>query len=197
MSKEQMIDKLYNEIANQNTNFITIISIMVAIIAIVLAVFGLFQWKFSDKQLQVVREKTKEEIIKKYDLDRVESRFDELKRSLDRVNDSFATSLVNSLDRKVQTLININNSVDADVSFVESVNFDINGILFDLKSADVPLEKKIKILSSRQESYQQVLEHGVFTQQASKELNQVIKNIKSIIGQIKNPQFDDVLTKNN
>lgn len=192
-----MIDKLYNEITNQNTNYITIISIMVAIIAIVLAVFGLFQWKFSDKQLQAVREKTKEEIIKKYNLDNIELRFNELKKSLDQVNDSFATSLVNSLDRKVQTLINVNNSTNIDVSFAESVNFDINGILFDLKSADVPLEKKIKILNSRQESYQQVLEHGVFTPQASKELNQVIKNIKSIIGQIKNPQFDNILTKNN
>ena len=69
MSKEQVIEKLIDQI---NSNM----QIFLGILALLVAVFGLFQWRFSNSQIAKlkaeIKNETRKEIAKEYKLDDLE-----------------------------------------------------------------------------------------------------------------------------
>lgn len=59
MSKAEQIEKLYEEISRQNTWYMWTVGTMVALIALMLGFFSLYQWRIGDKQIAKMNKETK------------------------------------------------------------------------------------------------------------------------------------------
>lgn len=71
ISNSDLFDKMYQEINRQNTFYFWIIGIVLTISVAIAGFFGVLQWRLSDKQIQRMKEETKNEIIKEYSLEKV------------------------------------------------------------------------------------------------------------------------------
>ncbi len=91
MSKEQVIEKLIDQI---NSNM----QIFLGILALLVAVFGLFQWRFSNSQIAKlkaeIKNETRKEIAKEYKLDDLEK----LKRKVGEIVKEEAKQLYNNVE---------------------------------------------------------------------------------------------------
>ncbi|MCJ2382902.1 hypothetical protein HZI70_01995 [Lactiplantibacillus plantarum] len=73
MSKSDVVQRLLEELNNQN-------QIYIAIIALVLVFFGVMQWRFSDKQIK----KMKDDFKKDFKIEEINDLIDEIKNTLDK-----------------------------------------------------------------------------------------------------------------
>ena len=64
MTKDQLIDKLFDQVNNNVNMFLTIIGVF---LTITLFLFGIFQWRFSSSQVKEMRNKLKKEIYEEYE----------------------------------------------------------------------------------------------------------------------------------
>ena len=71
ISNSDIFDKMYQEINRQNTFYFWIIGIALTISVAITVFFGVLQWRLSDKQIQRMKEETKNEIVKEYSLEKV------------------------------------------------------------------------------------------------------------------------------
>lgn len=73
MTKSDVIQRLLEELNNQN-------QIYIAIIGVVLVFFGVMQWRFSDKQIK----KMKDDFKKDFKIEEINDLIDEIKNTLDK-----------------------------------------------------------------------------------------------------------------
>ncbi|MCI1926038.1 MAG: hypothetical protein LKJ72_03350 [[Lactobacillus] timonensis] len=94
----QQIDKLYSEINRQDTWFATVFTAVIAIMAIIVAIFTAMQWHLSKTQLTELKNDTIAKVDDKYQ-ERVENLETSLQESKKYQND-MAMLLANSLNDK-------------------------------------------------------------------------------------------------
>lgn len=147
MGETNSFDKLYDIINWQSTSYITIISIMVAIIALIIAIFAFFQWKFSDKQLENLKNEVKEELREKYFLDDLNHRITDLEKEVSNIenkleNDAIdnMTNLTVMIFEKLDLFIAVKNPLGKN-----SVMHDVTNNLESLKL--LKIKNSLKILN--------------------------------------------------
>lgn len=108
ISNSDIFDKMYQEINRQNTFYFWIIGITLTISVAITVFFGVLQWRLSDKQIQRMKEETKNEIAKEYSLEKV-AKIDDLdeyqqkaKIALKNLNSYWRAELI----KKIFQLIN-------------------------------------------------------------------------------------------
>lgn len=73
ITNSDLFDKMYQEINRQNTFYFWIIGIVLTISIAIAGFFGVLQWRLSDKQVERMKEKAKNEIVKEYSLEKIET----------------------------------------------------------------------------------------------------------------------------
>ncbi|MDN7088101.1 hypothetical protein ACOMCP_00555 [Lactiplantibacillus plantarum] len=89
MSKSDVVQRLLEELNNQN-------QIYIAIIALVLVFFGVMQWRFSDKQIK----KMKDDFKKDFKIEEINSTLKEANRKSEKLN----TALLEAKETEVKLL---------------------------------------------------------------------------------------------
>lgn len=136
MSNEQVIEKLIDQI---NSNM----QIFLGILALLLAIFGLFQWRFSNSQIAKLRaeikNETRKEIAKEYRLDDL----DKLKRKVEEIVKEEAEQLYNRIEDAFASLdMALINSGKYSNSAEDSSTVIYNNTLYILSSKIIAKEDK-------------------------------------------------------
>lgn len=136
MSNEQVIEKLIDQI---NSNM----QIFLGILALLLAIFGLFQWRFSNSQIAKLRaeikNETRKEIAKEYGLDDL----DKLKRKVEGIVKEEAEQLYNRIEDAFASLdMALINSGKYSNSAEDSSTVIYNNTLYILSSKIIAKEDK-------------------------------------------------------
>lgn len=97
MTKDQLIDKLFDQVNNNVNMFLTIIGVF---LTITLFLFGIFQWRFSSSQVKEMRNKLKKEIYEEYDLKKIDNLESQVK-DLDKQT----ASIIQGQARKIQLIL--------------------------------------------------------------------------------------------
>lgn len=82
MSNSDLFDKLYQEINRQNTFYFWVVGIVVSVAIAIAAFFGILQWRLSDKQIQKMKNETRQELEELYQFNNMRDKINELKDDL-------------------------------------------------------------------------------------------------------------------
>ena len=128
ISNSDIFDKMYQEINRQNTFYFWIIGIALTISVAITVFFGVLQWRLSDKQIQRMKEETKNEIVKEYSLEKV-AKIDDLdeyqqkaKIALKNLNSYLRAELIKKIFQLIRELGN-NPKIDG---FQKMNEFEMN-----------------------------------------------------------------------
>lgn len=99
ITNSDLFDKMYQEINRQNTFYFWIIGIVVAVSVAIAAFIGVLQWRLSDKQIQKMKDSTKQELEEKYhfretinEVSRIDKSLEELGKKVDKLNQNMSDS---------------------------------------------------------------------------------------------------------
>ena len=128
ISNSDIFDKMYQEINRQNTFYFWIIGIALTISVAITVFFGVLQWRLSDKQIQRMKEETKNEIVKEYSLEKV-AKIDDLdeyqqkaKIALKNLNSYLRAELIKKIFQLIREIGN-NPKIDG---FQKMNDFEMN-----------------------------------------------------------------------
>lgn len=127
MTKEQAIERLIEQVNHNMDTFI-------GILGIVLAAFLYFQWRLSEKQIQKMKDSTKQELEDKYHFQETINKVDEYRKSLEE------------LKKKIK---NLNHSIDDNKRELNAVVQDREKELADSIAADTKLNLKQEIANAQ------------------------------------------------
>ncbi len=131
MSNSDLFDKLYQEINRQNTFYFWIVGIVVSVAIAIAAFFGILQWRLSDKQIQKMKNETRQELEELYQFSNMRDKINELKDDLASVKQESA-----SLKQEVEKLSNDNNNNKQSINSLFKTENDRESIVPDKISID-------------------------------------------------------------
>lgn len=134
MSDADLIGKLYDEINRQNSFYFWYISGLMAILGIVLGFFGVLQWRLSEKQIQKMKDSTKQELEEKYHFQETINKVDESKKHLEELN------------KKIEKL---SQGIDDNRKKLDTVIRDKEKRIADSIAADAELNLNQKIMGAQ------------------------------------------------
>lgn len=114
LAKKDSIEQLIQIVHEQNAWYIGVIGITIALFGLL---FGVFQWKYSNKQLEKVKEDTKTDIAKEQDFAKKEFRL----KQVEQMNEQLLRGETNQKESLVQI-------VSANVSFKLIHLFSLTGV---------------------------------------------------------------------
>lgn len=126
ITKSDLYNDLYQEINRQNTFYFWIVGIVVTVSIAIAAFIGILQWRLSDKQIQKMKESTKQELEEKF-------HFSETINKVNHFDDRLRT-LENKLS-DLETIANGNKQDIKDIKhdqqdyFVDSIVSGVNSHL--------------------------------------------------------------------
>ena len=127
MTKEQVIEKLIDQVNHNMDTFI-------GILGIVLAAFLYFQWRLSEKQIQKMKDSTKQELEEKYHFQEIINKINEIEKKIGRTE---------------KKLIELNQNINNNRQKIDSVIQDENKKFADSLAADAKLDVDKKIMIAR------------------------------------------------
>lgn len=116
MSNSDLFDKLYQEINRQNTFYFWVIGIVVSVAIAIAAFFGILQWRLSDKQIQKMKNETRQELEELYQFSNMRDKINEIKGDLA------------SIKQEVEKLGNDNNANKQNINSLLKTENDIESI---------------------------------------------------------------------
>ncbi len=131
MSNSDLFDKLYQEINRQNTFYFWIVGIVVSVAIAIAAFFGILQWRLSDKQIQKMKNETRQELEELYQFSNLRDKINELKDDLASVKQESA-----SLKQEVEKLSNDNDNNKQSINSLFKTENDRESIVPDKISID-------------------------------------------------------------
>lgn len=127
MTKEQAIEKLIEQVNHNMDTFI-------GILGIVLAAFLYFQWRLSEKQIQKMKDSTKQELEEKYHFQEIINKINEIEKKIGRTE---------------KKLIELNQSINNNKQKIDNVIQDENKKYADSLAADAKLDVDKEIITAR------------------------------------------------
>ncbi|WP_323068319.1 coiled-coil domain-containing protein [Limosilactobacillus reuteri] len=116
MSNSDLFDKLYQEINRQNTFYFWVVGIVVSVAIAIAAFFGILQWRLSDKQIQKMKNETRQELEELYQFSNMRDKINEIKGDLA------------SIKQEVEKLGNDNNANKQNINSLLKTENDIESI---------------------------------------------------------------------
>lgn len=116
MSNSDLFDKLYQEINRQNTFYFWVVGIVVSVAIAIAAFFGILQWRLSDKQIQKMKNETRQELEELYQFSNMRDKINEIKGDL------------TSIKQEVEKLGNDNNANKQNINSLLKTENDIESI---------------------------------------------------------------------
>lgn len=116
MSNSDLFDKLYQEINRQNTFYFWVVGIVVSVAIAIAAFLGILQWRLSDKQIQKMKNETRQELEELYQFSNMRDKINEIKGDLA------------SIKQEVEKLGNDNNANKQNINSLLKTENDIESI---------------------------------------------------------------------
>lgn len=137
ITQSDLYNDLYQEINRQNTFYFWIIGIVVTVSIAIAAFIGILQWRLSDKQIQKMKESTKQELEERFHFSETINKLnyfdDRLKAIENKLND-----LETIANRNEQDIKDVKH--DQQGSFVDSIVNGVNSRL-DSSSLNASIQK--------------------------------------------------------
>lgn len=118
MSKSDVVQRLLEELNNQN-------QIYIAIIALVLVFFGVMQWRFSDKQIK----KMKDDFKKDFKIEEINNTLKEANRKSEKLSTALSDARKTEAKLLEQFHVLQNQDLEGKLQFLESESGNTNTII--------------------------------------------------------------------